>query len=77
MAELPQLPPFDFKPEPYSGPSKAEVLEMRNQHLSPALFKYYKNPIMLTDGKMQVRFSHLPVALSPLNPDLFSPKSFS
>jgi hypothetical protein len=55
MAELPKLPAFDFVPEAYSGPSKEEVLKMRNEHLSPALFKYYKSPIMLVNGKMQVR----------------------
>ena len=31
----PQLPPFRHEPHPYTGPSKADVLAMRKQHLSP------------------------------------------
>lgn len=31
----PQLPPFDYQPQPYTGPSKEEVLSLRKQFLSP------------------------------------------
>lgn len=31
----PQLPPYDYKPRPYTGPSKEEVLALRKQYLSP------------------------------------------
>lgn len=55
-AEVPQLPPFDYVPEPYTGPSKEEVLAMRNEYLNPALFKYYRSPVMLVNGKMQVLY---------------------
>ena len=50
---LPQLPPFSHKPALYSGPSKAEVLAMRKEFCTPALVTYYRDPIMLVEGKMQ------------------------
>lgn len=53
---LPQLPPFAHTPAPYSGPSKEEVLAMRKEFCTPALVTYYKNPIMLVEGKMQYVF---------------------
>lgn len=34
-AAAPQLPPFDFQPPPYTGPSKEEVLALRKAHLNP------------------------------------------
>lgn len=33
--EAPALPPCDFKPPAYTGPSKEEVLALRKAHLSP------------------------------------------
>jgi alanine-glyoxylate transaminase / (R)-3-amino-2-methylpropionate-pyruvate transaminase len=50
------LPAFDYKPVPYNGPSKAEVAEKRAKYLNPALFLYYKDPIMLVEGKAQYVF---------------------
>jgi len=41
------------KPEPYSGPSKAEVLALRKQYLSPGLITYYQDPLLIVEGKMQ------------------------
>ncbi len=52
----PALPPCDFKPAPYSGPTKAEVLAMRKEFCTPALVTYYKDPIMLVQGHMQWLF---------------------
>ena len=49
----PNLPPTDFKPQPYSGLSFDETMKLRKAHLSPGLFLYYKNPIMIVEGKMQ------------------------
>lgn len=49
----PQLPHCDFSPRPYHGPSKAEVLAMRKEFCSPANFLYYKEPVMIVEGKMQ------------------------
>lgn len=47
------LPPTDHQPAPYTGPSAEEVLALRGQFLNPALFLYYKKPIMLVEGAMQ------------------------
>ncbi len=49
----PNLPPTEYKPKPYRGPSFDDVLKLRKAHLSPGLFLYYKNPIMIVEGKMQ------------------------
>ena len=34
----PTLPPFEYQPRPYTGPSAEEVLRMRREFLNPALF---------------------------------------
>ncbi len=52
MKSIP-LPPCADQPAPYAGPSAEEVLRLRKQYLSPAIFHYYKKPIMLVEGKMQ------------------------
>lgn len=52
----PELPPFDFVPQPYVGPSFDEVLALRQKHLTPALITYYKEPIMIVEGSMQYLF---------------------
>jgi 4-aminobutyrate aminotransferase and related aminotransferases len=51
--QKPVLPHFDYQPKPYAGPSADEVLRLRQQFLNPGIFLYYKNPIMLVEGKMQ------------------------
>ncbi len=48
-----QLPIIDHTPAPYIGPSKAEVLAVRQQYLSPGLIRYYQEPLMIVEGKMQ------------------------
>ncbi|KAL0419162.1 UNVERIFIED_CONTAM: Alanine--glyoxylate aminotransferase 23, mitochondrial [Sesamum radiatum] len=53
---LPKMPPFDYTPPPYSGPSAEEILSKRLQFLSPAVFHFFKNPLSLVDGKMQYLF---------------------
>jgi alanine-glyoxylate transaminase/(R)-3-amino-2-methylpropionate-pyruvate transaminase len=52
MKSIP-LPPCDYQPKPYTGPSAAEVLALRKQYLNPGLFLYYKQPIMFVEGRMQ------------------------
>jgi len=52
----PTLPPFDHAPAPYTGPSKADVKAMRQEHLTPALFTMYRDPLMIVEGKMQYLF---------------------
>lgn len=49
----PSLPPCTHTPAKYTGPSKAEVLAMRKEFCTPALVTYYKDPVMIVEGKMQ------------------------
>jgi len=55
MKSIP-LPPTDHVPKPYSGPSAEEVLTLRKQFLNPAIFHYYKKPIMIVEGRAQWLF---------------------
>ncbi len=50
---LPELPAFPHTPTPYTGPGMAEVHAMRKAAVNPALFHYYKDPIMIVEGKGQ------------------------
>jgi alanine-glyoxylate transaminase/(R)-3-amino-2-methylpropionate-pyruvate transaminase len=54
--KTPELPPFDYQPAPYKGPSADEVLRLRKQFLNPGIFLYYKKPIMFVEGRMQYLF---------------------
>ncbi len=47
------IPATSFTPQPYTGPSAADVLALRQQHLNPGLFLYYKRPLMVVEGRMQ------------------------
>src|SRR5476651_241812 len=47
------LPLAPHAPEPYDGPSKAEVIALRKQYLSPGLITYYRDPLLIVEGKMQ------------------------
>src|SRR5690242_6941430 len=47
------LPVAPHKPTPYTGPSKAEVLALRQQYLSPGLITYYRDPLLVVEGHMQ------------------------
>jgi alanine-glyoxylate transaminase/(R)-3-amino-2-methylpropionate-pyruvate transaminase len=49
----PTLPPCDHRPRPYAGPTKADVLGLRRQFLNPAIFTYYREPLMIVEGHMQ------------------------
>ncbi|MBK1881440.1 aminotransferase class III-fold pyridoxal phosphate-dependent enzyme [Luteolibacter pohnpeiensis] len=50
------LPPFDYTPMPYTGPSPEEILLLRKQYVNPAIFHYYKKPITIVEGKGQYLF---------------------
>ena len=52
-ATHPALPPCDHRPRPYGGPSRAEVLALRQEFVNPAIFTYYKQPLMIVEGHMQ------------------------
>ncbi|XP_047324748.1 alanine--glyoxylate aminotransferase 2 homolog 3, mitochondrial-like [Impatiens glandulifera] len=53
---IPKMPPCDYSPPPYNGPSAAQILSKRRQFLNPSVFHLYKDPINLVDGKMQYLF---------------------
>ncbi len=53
---VPSLPPCDHTPAPYRGPSREDVMAMRQEFLSPAILTYYKNPVMIVEGSMQYLF---------------------
>src|SRR5688572_2017071 len=48
-----ELPLCSHVPEPYTGPSKTEVLALRKQYLTPGLITYYKDPLLVVEGHMQ------------------------
>ena len=52
------LPPTTHQPQNYTGPSADEVLRLRQHYLNPGLFLYYKQPIMIVEGKMQYVWDH-------------------
>lgn len=54
--QTPTLPPFNYTPKKYTGPSADDVLKRRKQVLNPGIFLYYKKPIMLVEGKGQYIF---------------------
>src|SRR5213596_1856314 len=54
--QAPELPPFDYQPQPYRGRSAEEVLRLRRQFLNPGLFLYYKRLLMIVEGKAQYVF---------------------
>ncbi|HVU35977.1 MAG TPA: aminotransferase class III-fold pyridoxal phosphate-dependent enzyme [Opitutaceae bacterium] len=50
------LPPCDHQPQPYHGPTAEEVLALRREYLNPAIFHYYKRPLMIVEGRGQWLF---------------------
>jgi alanine-glyoxylate transaminase/(R)-3-amino-2-methylpropionate-pyruvate transaminase len=56
IMKTPVLPPFDFQPRAYAGPSADEVLKLRREFLNPGIFLYYKKPMMLVEGRGQYVF---------------------
>ena len=43
------LPIAPHTPEKYTGPTKAEVLALRKQYLSPGLITYYQDPLLVVE----------------------------
>lgn len=54
-----QLPTCQHTPAPYHGPSRDEVLALRQQYVSPGVITYYKDPLMIVEGHMQYVFDEL------------------
>ena len=63
--KTPQLPPFDYAPRAYAGPSADEVLALRKQFINPTVFTYYKKPIMIAPGQAPLRIAPARVSRQP------------
>src|SRR5688572_5427450 len=50
------MPPCDHEPRPYTGPSREDVIAMRREYISPAVFTLYREPLMIVEGYMQWLF---------------------
>ncbi len=50
------LPQCDHRPQPYTGPSRSEVLALRQQYVNPGVLTYYRQPLMIVEGHMQYLF---------------------
>src|SRR4051812_47312309 len=47
------LPVSAHTPAPYDGPTRAEVLALRQEYLTPGLLTYYREPLLVVEGHMQ------------------------
>ncbi|RJQ59459.1 MAG: aminotransferase class III-fold pyridoxal phosphate-dependent enzyme, partial [Desulfobacteraceae bacterium] len=56
--KAPELPPYDYQPKPYKGPSYEEVLKLKNRYVTPTSVPNYKTPLMIVEGSMQYLFDH-------------------
>jgi alanine-glyoxylate transaminase/(R)-3-amino-2-methylpropionate-pyruvate transaminase len=56
MAPPVEMPPFDYRPRPYDGPTRVEVLATRRAHVNPGVFALYREPLMIVEGRMQYLF---------------------
>jgi alanine-glyoxylate transaminase / (R)-3-amino-2-methylpropionate-pyruvate transaminase len=54
--KAPAMPPCGHTPRPYTGPTRDEALAMRREFVAPAIFAYYREPIMIVEGHMQWLF---------------------
>ena len=46
-------PPSSHRPTPYRGPSRDEILALRQEYLNPGIFHYYDDPLCIVEGHMQ------------------------
>ena len=51
LASAPELPPCDFVPEKYSGPSHDQMAKIRADHINPGIMAYYRKPISICQGE--------------------------
>jgi alanine-glyoxylate transaminase / (R)-3-amino-2-methylpropionate-pyruvate transaminase len=55
-ASPPAMPACAHRPRPYAGPSRAEVLALRQRYGHPSLFTLYREPLLVVEGHMQYVF---------------------
>jgi len=51
-----KMPPCDYQPATYDGPSRQEVADMRRRFVHPSVFSFYDEALMIVDGHMQWLF---------------------
>ncbi|KAM1353357.1 alanine--glyoxylate aminotransferase 2 homolog 2, mitochondrial-like [Malus sylvestris] len=51
-----KMPPCDYTPPPYTGPTADEILAQRKKYLSPSMPYFYDKPLNIVDGKRQYLF---------------------
>ncbi|XP_077982200.1 alanine--glyoxylate aminotransferase 2, mitochondrial-like isoform X2 [Glandiceps talaboti] len=54
--DIPEMPPCDFKPDPFTGMGYDEARKIRKDNLHSSLVTYYRNPVYMTQGHMQWLF---------------------
>jgi alanine-glyoxylate transaminase/(R)-3-amino-2-methylpropionate-pyruvate transaminase len=58
----PQIPEFDHTPkysgDRYTGPSYSEISKMKKENMPDWVLTFYKNPLYITEGKMQYLYDH-------------------
>lgn len=64
--DVPKIPPFDFSPPPYDGPSTDEILTKRKEFLSPSMFYFYKKPVSFSLS-IVVESQSIPLFSSEMN----------
>lgn len=52
------LPKFDYTPPPYTGIPFEQVVADRQQYCPALYFHYYKDPLLIAEGRMQYLFDH-------------------
>jgi alanine-glyoxylate transaminase/(R)-3-amino-2-methylpropionate-pyruvate transaminase len=55
-AAAPRMPDCTHVPPAYTGPSRADILAMRQRYVNPAVFTLYGDPLLIVDGHMQWLF---------------------
>jgi len=56
--EGPKMPSCEFNPQPYKGPAYETLLKIKEEHIVPCIQQYYKEPLLIHEGKMQWLFDH-------------------
>jgi alanine-glyoxylate transaminase/(R)-3-amino-2-methylpropionate-pyruvate transaminase len=55
-APLPVMAACAHRPRPYTGPSRAEVLALRQRFGHPSVFTFYREPLLIVEGHLQYLF---------------------
>lgn len=51
-----RLPAYHYQPSPYQGLSKQEIIDFRDEYVSPVVAPYYEKPIAIVEGSRQYVF---------------------